>query len=132
MLNEQREDYIRAIYLISLRKGVARGKDMSEYLKVSKNTVSAMLVRLSDENYISHKNYGTVALTKKGTSLAKQLTMKHRLIELFLVKILKHQSNEVHSEACRLEHDFSQKSISAMNRLLGNPRLDPHGSQIYQ
>lgn len=132
MMNEQRENYIRAIYLISLRKGAARGKDISEYLRVSKNTVSAMLSSLRREKYVIHENYGALTLTRKGARIAKNLTEKHRLIELFLVKKLRHSPRDVHSEACRLEHGFSKKSLSAMKRLLGNPRLDPHGQPITQ
>jgi DtxR family Mn-dependent transcriptional regulator len=132
MLNEQRENYIRAISLISARKGAARGKDLSDYLKVSKNAVSAMLSRLKCENYVAHENYGSLSLTRKGASLAKKLTQKHRLIELFLVKKLGRSPKDVHPEACRLEHAFSRKSMLAMKRLLGNPRLDPHGSPILQ
>ena len=130
MLNEQRENYIRAIYLISSRNGAARGKDLSDYLKVSKNAVSAMLTQLRSENYAVHEKYGALSLTRKGASLAKKLTAKHRLIELFLVKKLGHDPKEVHPEACRLEHVFSRKSLSAMKRLLGNPKLDPHGQPI--
>ncbi|MFA6213758.1 MAG: metal-dependent transcriptional regulator [Candidatus Micrarchaeia archaeon] len=131
-MNEQRENYLRAIYLISSRNGKARGKDLSEYLRVSKNAVSAMLSSLSGEGYASHENYGAVSLTGKGARLARKLTEKHRLIELFLVKKLGRSPKDVHPEACLLEHAFSGKSMLAMKRLLGNPKLDPHGSPIPQ
>lgn len=131
-MNEQRENYIRAIYLLQSRKGKARGKDLSEYLHVSKNTVSAMLSSLRSERYVLHENYGELSLTRKGARLAKKLTQKHRLIELFLVETLGRDKRSVHPEACKLEHAFTTKSISAMKRLLGNPRIDPHGSPIHQ
>ncbi len=132
MTNESRENYIRAIYVISKRKGIVRGKDLAEYLSVSKNTVSAMLSRIRGDGYLTYKSYGALTLTRKGTALAKKLTQKHRLIELFLTNVLKRDPAKVHPEACLLEHDFSPKSISAMKKLLGNPKADPHGSPIYQ
>ncbi|MFA5105384.1 MAG: metal-dependent transcriptional regulator [Candidatus Micrarchaeia archaeon] len=132
MPNEQRENYIRAIYVISKRKGSVRSKDLAAYLSVSKNTVSTMLSRISTEGYVAYERYGALALTRKGTSLAKRLTEKHRLIELFLAKVLKRDPAQVHDEACLLEHDFSPQSMAAMKKLLGNPKSDPHGSPIYQ
>ncbi|HQT44443.1 MAG TPA: metal-dependent transcriptional regulator [Candidatus Micrarchaeota archaeon] len=132
MVNESRENYIRAIYVISQRKGSVRGKDLAQYLSVSKNTVSAMLSRIRGEGYLSYKNYGALALTPKGKQLAKKLTQKHRLIELFLTNVLMRDPRKVHPEACLLEHDFSPQSMSAMKKLLGNPKADPHGSPINQ
>jgi len=131
MINEFREDYIRAVYLISQRKGEARSKDLALYLGVSKNTVSAMLSRLRSQGYVSYQNYGPIALSAKGTQVAKKLTEKHRLIELFLTTVLSRDPKDVHHEAGLLEHDFSAKSLAAMKRVLGNPTLDPHGNPIY-
>ncbi len=132
MINEPRENYIRAIYVISTRKGTVRSKDLAQYLSVSKNTVSAMISKIRDEGYISYEKYGELTLTRKGRSLAKKLTQKHRIIELFLARVLRRDPRRVHAEACLLEHDFSPQSISAMKKLLGNPKSDPHGSPIYQ
>ncbi len=132
MINESRENYLRAIYVISTRKGAVRSKDLVQYLSVSKNTVSAMLSKIKDEGYLSHKNYGALSLTPKGLGIAMKLTEKHRLIELFLTRVLKRNPKTVHPEACLLEHDFSPQSMKAMKKLLGNPKTDPHGSPIYQ
>jgi DtxR family Mn-dependent transcriptional regulator len=131
MINEQREDYIRAIYLLTIRKETVRNKDLSGYLNVSKNTVSAMLLQLQKDGYVSHKKYAEMKLTRKGNKLARKLTVKHRLIELFLTSVLKRDPKEVHEEAGRLEHDFSKGSIREMKKILHNPKYDPHGQPIY-
>lgn len=131
MINEQREDYIRAIHLLAIRKGAVRNKDLADYLKVSKNTVSAMLLQLQKDGYVSYKKYTELKLTGKGSALARKLTERHRLIELFLAEVLKRDPSEVHDEAGRLEHDFSQESIDEMKKILHNPKYDPHGQPIY-
>ncbi|NUN11364.1 metal-dependent transcriptional regulator [Candidatus Micrarchaeota archaeon] len=129
-INESRQDYVRAIFVLSERNQEVRSKDLVSYLEVKKNTVSHMLSALRDEGFVSFQNYGSISLTKKGLLLAKQLTAKHRLIELFLTKVLKRNPSEVHDEACKLEHDFSEDSLKEMKKLLGNPSLDPHGKPI--
>ena len=130
MTNAYREDYVRAVYVIGERKGAVRGKELAGYLGVSKNTVSEMLSRLRKEGLVKYENYGPLALTSRGRRLAKDLTAKHRLIELFLTKVLKRDPGDVHEEACLLEHDFSNESLGQMRRLLRNPKTDPHGSRI--
>jgi len=41
-------------------------------------------------------------------------------------------SNNIHQEAHRLEHAFSDKSVEKIRKLLGNPKKDPHGKPIPQ
>ncbi|MFA6036390.1 MAG: metal-dependent transcriptional regulator [Candidatus Micrarchaeia archaeon] len=144
MVNAWREDYVRAIFLLSAPEGGSRparaahygevgvrSKQLSGYLHVSKNTVSEMLNRLKSAGLVNFEHYGPISLTAKGRKLARALTARHRLIELFLARVLKRKPSAVHDEACRLEHEFSQESIDAMKKLLKNPTLDPHGEPIY-
>ena len=125
------EDYLRAVFVLEERKVNVKSKDLSEYLGVSKNTVSQMLYKMSSEGLVVFKKYSrNIKLSKKGLALAKNLTFKHRLIEKFLVDVLKRSPEKVHFEAHKLEHAFSNESIKAMEKLLGNPALDPHGREI--
>ncbi|MBI4052898.1 MAG: metal-dependent transcriptional regulator [Candidatus Diapherotrites archaeon] len=131
MVNQSRLDYVRAIFILSGRLGEVRGKGLSEYLGVSKNTVSTMLKRLRAQKLVLYEEYGAVSLTKKGERLAKDLTARHRLIELFLTRVLKRNPKTVHGEADLLEHAFSEQSLKSMRKLLGNPKFDPHGKTIF-
>ena len=55
---------------------------------------------------------------------------RHRLIELFLVKVLGMSWAEVHDEAERLEHAVSERLIDRIDEMLGRPVVDPHGDPI--
>ena len=55
---------------------------------------------------------------------------RHRLVELFLVKVLGLEWWEVHDEAEELEHVISEKVLSKIDGLLGHPVADPHGDPI--
>jgi DtxR family Mn-dependent transcriptional regulator len=89
-----------------------------------------MAKELNKEGLISYKKYSKLKFTSKGRKIAQKLTSKHRLIELFLKKILKIQSKKIHEEAHRLEHAFGDESIRSLRRLLHNPKTDPHGKPI--
>ena len=55
---------------------------------------------------------------------------RHRLIELFLVKVMDMSWTEVHDEAEQLEHAASDRLIARMDEMLGRPEVDPHGDPI--
>jgi DtxR family Mn-dependent transcriptional regulator len=54
----------------------------------------------------------------------------HRLIELFLTRVLDVPWDRVHNEAHQLEHALSDYVAERIANLLGEPRTDPHGSPI--
>lgn len=132
MFTANREDYLRGLYILEEEKGKIKSIDLAHYLNVSKPSVSEMVKELDKEGLISYKKYSKLNFTSKGRKLAKRLTSKHRLIELFLKNILKINSKNIHQEAHRLEHAFSEESIKKLKKLLGNPKKDPHGKPIPQ
>ncbi|MEM2963313.1 MAG: metal-dependent transcriptional regulator [Candidatus Anstonellales archaeon] len=124
-------DYLRGIYYLggNNNDGVSLSS-LTSRLGVSKNTASLMVSKLKKKNYVIHKKYGKIFLTTEGRKIAKELTQRHRLIELFLNKSLGVDVEAVHEEACRLEHFFSKRSILGLKALLKNERFCPHGKPI--
>ena len=130
MFTAHKEDYLRGLYILEEEKGKIKSIDLAHYLNVSKPSVSEMVQELNKEGLVSYKKYSTLKFTSKGRKIAQKLTFKHRLIELFLKNILRINSGNIHQEAHRLEHAFSDESIYKLNKLLGNPKKDPHGKPI--
>ena len=77
-----------------------------------------------------YEPYMGVRLTPAGEKLASLVLRRHRLIELFLVKVLGMSWAEVHDEAERLEHAVSERLIDRIDDMLGRPAVDPHGDPI--
>ena len=132
MFTANREDYLRGSYILEEEKRELKSIDLAHYLNVSKPSVSEMVQELNKEGLISYKKYSKLRFTAKGRRIAQKLTSKHRLIELFLKNVLKIDSKNVHQEAHRLEHAFSDDSINKIKKMLGNPKKDPHGKPIPQ
>ena len=130
MFTASKEDYLRGLYILEEEKGELKSIDLAHYLNVSKPSVSEMVKELDREGLISYKKYSKLKFTQKGRNIAQKLTSKHRLIELFLRNVLKIGSRNVHQEAHRLEHAFSDESIRKIRSMLGNPKKDPHGKPI--
>ena len=130
MANSTEEEYLRALYFLQQKKGVARGSDLARYLRISKAGVSEMLSSLSRRNLLRVQKYSPVSLTKKGLALARRMTFKHRVLEDFLAKKLVVPAASVHDEASRMEHAVSDSTLRRLYEFLGRPKTDPHGSPI--
>ena len=130
MKSASKEDYLRGIYHLMEDNKEVKSVELADYLNITKPSVSQMLQELNKEGMIDYKRYSRLKLTDKGRKIAEKVTFKHRIIETFLKSMLKINSTEIHEEAHRLEHAFSDKSINRLRKMLGNPKLDPHGKPI--
>ncbi|MCS7034424.1 MAG: metal-dependent transcriptional regulator, partial [Phycisphaerae bacterium] len=93
-------------------------------------TATSMVKALADSGLVEYAPRSGVRLTRGGELLALHVLRRHRLIELFLVKMLGMDWSEVHHEAEELEHAISEKVLQAIDSALGHPLVDPHGDPI--
>ena len=121
-LTETKEDYLRAIYVLHHRYNRApMVNEIAQYLDIKKTTVSEALKSLSDAGFVNKENYKPISLTEMGMKIAKNLTFKHRLIEVFLYRMLGVEIDKVHQEAHRLEHAFSDDVMDKIFQFLSDP-----------
>jgi DtxR family Mn-dependent transcriptional regulator len=125
------EDYLKQILLEEQRSGgrVPTGA-LAAALGVTPGSVTTMVKTLADSGLVDHEPYSGAALTVAGRQLALHVVRRHRLVELFLVRVLGLDWSEVHAEAERLEHAVSERVIDRMDEMLGRPAFDPHGDPI--
>ena len=126
------EDYLKCILLEQQRdpEALVSMRQVSSALSVAPGTATAMVKTLSDSGLLAYEPYSGVRLTDAGRQLAVHVLRRHRLIELFLVKVMGMDWSEVHAEAEELEHAVSERLIERMDEMLGHPSTDPHGDPI--
>jgi DtxR family transcriptional regulator, Mn-dependent transcriptional regulator len=149
------EDYVKAIFLAqeacARGGGMERGRagggrvlvrggraapgavalgELAARMRVVPGTATAMVKALAEAGLVRYEPRRGVRLTSGGTRLALRILRRHRLVELFLVKVLELDWAEVHEEAEALEHAVSEKVVERLDRLLGYPDTDPHGDPI--
>ncbi len=76
------------------------------------------------------QNDDTFILSEAGEQQANKLVRAHRLWESYLVEKIGMSESEIHEEAERLEHHLSTTVIDEVDKSLGYPEIDPHGSPI--
>jgi DtxR family Mn-dependent transcriptional regulator len=89
-----------------------------------------MLKRLRDAGLVDYAPHRGARLSARGRTATMRVLRRHRLVETFLVEVLGLDWSEVHEEADVLEHHLSDRLVEAIDRRLGHPTEDPHGSPI--
>ena len=128
------ENYLKAILqaqtaLRSPQALVPMGQ-LASALGVVPGTATTMVKALAESGLVRYEPYVGVRLTRAGERLAALVLRRHRLIELFLVKVMGMSWTEVHDEAENLEHAVSDRLIDRIDEMLGRPEVDPHGDPI--
>lgn len=125
------ENYLKTIYHLTSNSdaGVSTNA-IAEMMETKASSVTDMLKKLAEKDFVNYKKYQGVTLTDNGKLEAKMIVRKHRLWEVFLVEKLDFSWDEVHEIAEQLEHIKSEKLINKLDNFLGNPTEDPHGDPI--
>jgi DtxR family Mn-dependent transcriptional regulator len=124
------ENYLKAIYKLSLQADNVSTNQIAASLATKASSVTDMLRKLADKLLINYTRYQGVSLTKAGEKVALNIIRRHRLWEFFLVEKLKFKWDEVHEMAEEMEHISSTELIDRLDEFMGFPARDPHGDPI--
>lgn len=131
MISQTEENYLKAIYKINEREGKSANTNaISAAMNTTAASVTDMLKRLADKDFINYEKYRGVTLTTEGARTATALVRKHRIWEVFLCDKLGYSWDACHDLAEQLEHIKSPDLIDRMDTFLGKPKFDPHGDPI--
>jgi DtxR family Mn-dependent transcriptional regulator len=126
------ENYLKQLYLEqrNTRDAIVPMGKLASAMGVVPGTATSMVKALADSGLVEYEPRGGAKLTHSGEQLALHVLRRHRLLELFLVRVLKLDWSEVHDEADTLEHAISDRVLEKIDALLGHPTVDPHGDPI--
>jgi len=132
ILSQATQDYLKHIFELTEAGAPASTNDLAKRLGVKPGSVTGMIQKMASSepplvDYLKHQG---VTLTREGEQAALEVLRHHRLLESWLVQSLGYSWDEVHEEACRLEHVISEDFEARMAAALGNPERDPHGDPI--
>src|SRR5580698_67087 len=117
------ENYLKQLYLEQQAGAdplVPMGR-LASAMGVVPGTATSMVKALADSGLVEYEPRGGVRLTSSGRQLALHVLRRHRLVELFLVKVLGLDWSVVHDEADMLEHAISDRVLERMDAVLEYP-----------
>jgi DtxR family Mn-dependent transcriptional regulator len=130
MASEQLEEYLESILDIEEKEGIAKTSAIARCMKVAPASVTEALQTLADKGFVNYEPYKGASLTDQGREMARKVKRRHRLLEVFLHDVLHIRGENIHDEACRMEHTISDETECALCKMLNAPARCPHGSLI--
>jgi DtxR family Mn-dependent transcriptional regulator len=124
------QDYLKAIHALGGAERLVSPNEIAAALEVRAPSVTGMLKRLAKDGFIEYESGAGAKLSGEGIAEARRVVRRHRLVELFLTKVLGLDWSEVDAEAEALEHAISPRLEEALAAYLGEPHEDPHGHLI--
>ncbi len=116
-LQESGEMYLETIFILSENGKPVRSLDIAEYMGFSKPSVCRAVGLLKTGEYIVIDKNGYITLTDLGKEIAKKIYERHTIISEFLERLGVDNETAV-SDACKIEHDISDKSFSAIKKYI--------------
>ncbi|OUM98994.1 MAG: transcriptional regulator [Firmicutes bacterium ZCTH02-B6] len=111
------EDYLERIYELVEEKGYARVSDIASSLDVQPSSVTRMLQRLDDQEFLVYEKYRGLVLTAKGQELGRRIKERHQLLEDFL-RLLGVHEEDVQRDVEGIEHHLSPSTVTAIEHLV--------------
>jgi len=120
------EDYLEVISELVELKGYATTLDISRYMDVSAPSVTKMLQRLDEGDFLEYEKYHGINLTSKGAQLAENIRQKHGiLLEFFEILGISHDTANQDAEG--VEHHLNPKTIKQLRKFItflkSNPKI---------
>ncbi|MBQ4496689.1 MAG: metal-dependent transcriptional regulator [Spirochaetaceae bacterium] len=110
---ESAEDYLESILMLKEKNGYVRSIDVATELGVTRPSVSYAMKRLRENGYILFDESDRISLTDKGLEIAEKIYTRHKVLTKILVDIGVDEET-AREDACKIEHDISQKSFDAL------------------
>jgi DtxR family transcriptional regulator, Mn-dependent transcriptional regulator len=130
VLSQQVEEYLEAVGKLEERGEAVTTTALARERGVSLPSATEMLQRLSEQGLIVYEQRKHAYLTPEGRRAASTVVRRHRLWERFLHDVLGLRWDQVHDEACKLEHATSPDVESRLASVLGDVATCPHGHTI--
>ena len=124
-ISENIEEYLEVLYRNGSNKEQVSTTTLSNELGIAPGSVTQMLKKLEKLGYINYTPYRGASLTDEGMKIAQKITRKHRILEKFLFEVLKVKEENVHAQACEMEHTLSDEAERALCGMLQHPDLCP-------
>jgi len=104
--------------------------ELSANASSSLQATSRMVARMKDLEYLEHELYRGVRLTNKGEQVAMPALRRHRLVEVFLVRVMKYGWDEAHELSDTFALGVNDRVEDRIDEITEHPTRCPHGEPI--
>ncbi|NLO20755.1 MAG: transcriptional regulator MntR [Syntrophomonadaceae bacterium] len=116
-LTPSMEDYLEMTYRFTLDKPYTRISDLAAALNVQPPSVTSMIKKLAEMDWVTYEKYGLVVLTAKGCEMGAYLLERHTVIEEFL-KLIGVKADMLLEQTEKIEHYLNCETVQSIKNLL--------------
>lgn len=116
---QSREDYLKAIYYLTIVNGSVRQAEIADYMGLSRPSVSVAIRSMEQMGYLICKKNHDIVMTTEGEDIAKRIYGRHLFFTQLLVQAGVLEST-AKKEACSMEHVLSEDSYQKLRCYLRN------------
>ena len=116
-LQESGEMYLETVLVLTKKTGSVRSVDISEYMGVSKPSVSRAIGLLKEGGYVISDADGYLSLTESGRVMAEKIYARHNVVSE-LLRILGVDESTAVDDACKIEHHISDETYEAIKQFV--------------
>lgn len=103
---------------------------LAESMNNSAQAIANMVQRMKKEGYLFYEPYRGVSLTPEGERIAMPALRRHRLVEVFLVRVMQYDWAAAHELSDVFERGVNEEIEDRIDQLTGFPTRCPHGEPI--
>jgi DtxR family Mn-dependent transcriptional regulator len=122
--------YAAEIYRLEQDAPFVGLSELSESVNASLQATSRMVGRMKQMDYLDHEPYRGVRLTKAGQRIAMPALRRHRLVEVFLVRVMNFGWDEAHDLSDDFELGINDLLEDRIDEITNHPTRCPHGEPI--
>ena len=123
-------EYLAEMYRLQEDSPTVSTTSLAERLNVSAPAIPRMLRRLQSAGYVKRVPYQGAELTERGRGEALKEIRRHRILEVFMTKIMGFSWDEIHELADDLGKGLNDIITERMAQMTGFPTRCPHGEPI--
>jgi DtxR family Mn-dependent transcriptional regulator len=122
--------YAAEIYRLEQDSPFVGLSELSESVNASLQATSRMVGRMKQLDYLQHEPYRGVRLTGEGQRIAMPALRRHRLVEVFLVRVMHFGWDEAHDLSDDFELGINDLLEDRIDEITDHPTRCPHGEPI--
>ena len=122
----QIEDTLKQAFRLQQKEALSL-ESLLENLGFNRSVLQKQLQIMREKGWMEKDQF---RLTQKGNEEARRLVRAHRLWETYLASEVGLSTEQIHEDAEKYEHLLSDEILDEVDKTLGYPTTDPHGSPI--
>ena len=126
---EQLEDALKHLIGREQSGRHASPESLAGTLNLSRSKVTSLIESMETQGLVETRG-AEIHLSTEGERWALHVVRAHRLWERYLADEARMPLGQIHTEAHRREHDFTDAQLDELDAALGHPTHDPHGDPI--